>query len=139
MEKHKGKEGRYYGPLTQSPVGAGLRPGTLGHLSPSLTSVRGLGGRISVLGTRRAYLFFFNHSPPVPVFAPHHQTIWCTFSLCLRIWPILCTQFMAMAMVVVGSGGCDISCCCSLIFQLMQGALQGGLWSSAVYLGDFPR
>ena len=29
----------------------------------------------------------------VPVFAPPHQTIWSTFSPCLRMWPILCTQF----------------------------------------------
>ena len=49
---------------------------------------------------------FFAHSPPVPVFAPPHQTIWSTFSLCLRIWPILCTEFMTMARVV-GSGGRD--------------------------------
>ena len=46
--------------------------------------------------------------PPPP---PPHQTIWSTFSLCLRIWPILCTQFMMMARVVVGSGGSDILCC----------------------------
>ena len=44
-------------------------------------------------------------SPPPP---PSHQTIWGTFSPCLRIWPILCTQFMTMARVVVGSGGSDI-------------------------------
>ena len=37
------REGRYHGRLTQPPVGAGLRPGNPGHLSPSLTSVRGLG------------------------------------------------------------------------------------------------
>ena len=41
---------------------------------------------------------------------PPHQTIWSTFSPCLRIWPILCTEFMMMARVVVGSGGSDILC-----------------------------
>ena len=30
---------------------------------------------------------------------------------CLRIWPILCTRFVTMARVVVGSGGSDILCC----------------------------
>ena len=30
---------------------------------------------------------------------------------CLSIWPILCTQFMVMARVMVGSGGSDILCC----------------------------
>ena len=54
---------------------------------------------------------FFDHSPPVPVFAPPHQTIRSTFSPCLRIWPVLCTQFMMMARVLVGSGGSDILCC----------------------------
>ena len=29
----------------------------------------------------------------------------------LRIWPILCTRFMTMARVVVGSGGSDNLCC----------------------------
>ena len=42
---------------------------------------------------------------------PSHQTIWSTFWPCPRIWPILCTQFMTMARVVVGSGGSDILCC----------------------------
>ena len=54
---------------------------------------------------------FFYHSPRVPVFAPPHQKIWSTFLQCLRIWPILCTQFLMMARVVVGSGGSDILCC----------------------------
>ena len=52
---------------------------------------------------------FFDHSPLVPVLPPPHQTIWSTFLQYLRIWPILCTQFMMMARVVVGSGGSDIS------------------------------
>ena len=39
-------------------------------------------------------IFFFYYSPPVPAPPPHHhQTIWSTFSQCLRIWPILCAQF----------------------------------------------
>ena len=42
---------------------------------------------------------------------PPHQTIWSSFSPCLRIRPILCTQLMTMARVVVGSGGSDILCC----------------------------
>ena len=54
---------------------------------------------------------FFLLFPLVPVFAPTSQNNWSTFSPCLRIWPILCTQFMTMAMVVVGSGGTDILCC----------------------------
>ena len=62
-----------------------------------------------------------------------------SFSPCLRIWPILCTQFMTTARVVVGSGRSDILCCWVLILLLMQGALQEGLRSSVVYLGDFPR
>ena len=53
---------------------------------------------MSAPGTRRAS--FFDHSPPMPVFAPPHQTIWSTFLQCLRIWPILCAQFMMMARVV---------------------------------------
>ena len=58
---------------------------------------------------RRASVFY--HSPPVPVFAPPHQTIWSTCLPCLSIWPVLCTQFMMMARVVVGSGRSDILCC----------------------------
>ena len=34
---------------------------------------------------RRASFFF--HSPPMPVFAPPHKTIWSTFLQCLRIAP----------------------------------------------------
>ena len=66
------------------------------------------GRSISAPGMHRAS--FFDHSPPVPVFGvcgksfpPPHQRICGTFSPCLRIWPILCTQFMTMARVVVGS------------------------------------
>ena len=66
-------------------------------------------GSISVPGARLAS--FFDHSPPVPVFAAPHPTIWSTFSPCLRIWPVLCTQFMMMARVVVGSVGSDTLCC----------------------------
>ena len=68
----------------------------------------------------------FDHSPPVPVFAPPHQTIWSIFSQCLRIWPILCTQFMMMAWWLEYFGLCNVLC-------------TEGLRSSAVYLGDFPR
>ena len=67
---------------------------------------------------------------------PPHQIIWSTFSPCLRIWPILCTQFMTMARVVVGSVESDILCCCILIFQLMQGALQGRFTVSCGLLGE---
>ena len=97
-------------------------------------------GSINALGSRPASLF--DCSPLVPVFAPPHQTICSTFSPCLRIWPILCTQCMTLARVVVGSGGGDILCCGSLIFRLMQLCnvlCKEGLRSSAVYLGDFPR
>ena len=58
----------------------------------------------------RAGHLFLTFPHPCPFLPPPHQTIWCTFSSCLRIWPILCTQFMAMAMVVVGSGGSGILC-----------------------------
>ena len=59
------------------------------------------------------HLFFTITHPCLflPFLPPPHQTIWSTFLLCLRIWPILCTQFMTMARVVVGSGGSDILCC----------------------------
>ena len=58
---------------------------------------------------------FFYHSPPVPLFAPPqpstlNQTIWSTFSPCLRLWTVLCTPFTMMARVVVGSVGSDILC-----------------------------
>ena len=55
------------------------------------------GGSISAPGI----FFFFYHSPPVPIFAAPQQTIRRTFLQCLRMWPILCTQFMTMARVVV--------------------------------------
>ena len=51
---------------------------------------------------RRALFLTIPHS--CLFLPPPHQTIWSTFSPCLRIWPILCTQFMTMARVVVGSG-----------------------------------
>ena len=54
---------------------------------------------------------FICHSPLVPNVAPSSQTIWNTFSLCLRIWPILCNQFMTIAKVLVRSGESDILCC----------------------------
>ena len=73
------------------------------------TEDAGHGGSISAPGAHRAS--FFDHSPPVPVFAPPHRTIGSTFSSCLRISPVLCTQFMIMARVGVGSGGSDILCC----------------------------
>ena len=55
--------------------------------------------------------FFFTITHPCLFLPPPPQTIWSTFLLCLRIWPILCTQFLTMARVVVGSGGSDILCC----------------------------
>ena len=77
---------------------------------PPLSFAGGYWGSIFAPGARQAF-FFFNHSPPMPGFAPPPQTIWRTFSLCPRIWPIPCTRFMAMARVVVGSDGSDILCC----------------------------
>ena len=59
----------------------------------------------------RARHLFFGPFPTCACFTSPHQTIWSTFSPCLRIWPILCIQFMTMARVVVGSGGSDILCC----------------------------
>ena len=92
-------------------------------------------GNISALGACRASFFLsIDHSPPVPLFAPPPpppQTIWRTFSRCLRIWPIRCPQFMMMARVVVGRGGSDILC--------YEVTCREGLRSSAVYLGDFPQ
>ena len=79
-------------------------------LHESMRQTPGLPKDLGGVLARRAF-FFFYHSPPVPVFAPPHQTIWSIFSQCLRIWPILCTQFMMMARVVVGSGGCAILGC----------------------------
>ena len=92
-----------------------------------------------MLGACRAS--FFYHSPPVPVFAPPHQTICSTFSPCLRIWPILCTSLVMMARVVVGSVGSDICVVefsCYGLFWLKVPCREG-LRSSAVYLGDFLR
>ena len=80
-----------------------------GTLDLSLHLSLNLRGSISAPGACRVCAgraSFFYHSPPVPVFAPPHQTIWSTFSPCLRMWPILCTQFMMIARVVVGSGAC---------------------------------
>ena len=66
-------------------------------------------GSTSAPGSCRAFFFPIPHS--CLFLPPHHQTIWSTFSPCRRIWPILCTQFMTMARVVVGSGRTDILCC----------------------------
>ena len=89
---------------------------------------------------------FFDRSPPVPVFAPHplpatpHQTIWSTFSPCLRTWPILCPQFMTLARVVTGSGGSAILCCCDVsYFGLCNVLCTESMQSTEVYLGYFPR
>ena len=81
----------------------------LGQMAVQGTCVGRQGGCPGGVVARRATCF--DHSPPVPVFASPHQTIWSTLSPCLRIWPILCTRFMMMARVVVGSGGSDILCC----------------------------
>ena len=56
----------------------------------------------------RAWHLFLTIPHPCLSLPPPHQTIWSTFSPCLRIWPILCTQFLTMARVVVGSGGSDL-------------------------------
>ena len=69
------------------------------------------------------------------------QTIWGTISPCLRIWPILCTQFIMMARVVVGSGASDVLTFCVVEFSyfgLSNVLCTEGLRSSVVYLGDFP-
>ena len=71
----------------------------------------GGGGRVSQGERWRAGHLFLTISHLCLFLPPPHQTIWSTFSSCLRIWPILCTQFMTMARVVVGSGGSDILCC----------------------------
>ena len=70
---------------------------------------------------------------------PPHQTIWSTFLPCLRIWPVLCTQFMMLARVVVRSGGNDIFVLLNSYFGLCNVLCTEGLWSSAVSLGDFPK
>ena len=62
-------------------------------------------------GVLARWHLFLTISHPCRFLPPPHQTIWSTFSPCLRIWPILCSQFMTMARVVVGSGGSDILCC----------------------------
>ena len=93
-----------------------------------------LGGSVSVPG-----IFFFTIPHSCLFLPPPHQTIWSTFSLCLRIWPILCTQFMTMARVVVGNGGSDICVVEFSYFGLYKVPCREGLQSSAVYLGDFPR
>ena len=67
------------------------------------------GGALARLAGARHLFLTITH--PCLFLPPPHQTIWSTFLLCLRIWPILCTQFMTMARVVVGSGGSDILCC----------------------------
>ena len=84
----------------------------------------------------------FDHSPPVPVSAPPpplHQTIWSTFSPCLRIWPILCTQFIMMARVGVGMVGVTLCVVEFSYFGFCNVFCTEGLQASAVYLGDFPR
>ena len=72
----------------------------------------GTGGALACRACTRHLFLTIPHPclflPPPP---PPHQTIWSTFSLCLGIPPILCTQFMMMARVVVGSVGIDILCC----------------------------
>ena len=83
-------------------------PRLLGSFT-SHTSKHDIGCIGGVLARRAS---FFDHSPPVPVFAPTSpNNVQSTFSPCLRIRPIICTQFMTMARVMVGSGGSDILCC----------------------------
>ena len=97
-----------------SGVHRGFGPSAL-HLRPPLRALRppryhpGIGG--ALVRRARAGHLFLTISHPCLFLPPPHQTIWSTFSPCLRIWPILCTQFMTMARVVVGSGGSDILCC----------------------------
>ena len=52
---------------------------------------------------------------------------------------ILCTQFMIMARVVVGSGGVTFCVVEFSYFGLCNVLCTEGLRSSAVYLGGFPR
>ena len=64
-----------------------------------------------ILKTKGAGHLFLTITHPCLFLPPLQQTIWSTFSPCLRLWPILCTQFMMMARLVIGSGGSDILCC----------------------------
>ena len=50
----------------------------------------------------RAGHLFLTFPHPCLFLPPPNQTIWSTFLPRLRFWPILCTQFMTMARVVVG-------------------------------------
>ena len=82
-----------------------------GHLAGEY-SVLFVAGRMPVIGGALARQARAGHPfltiPHLCLFLPpSHQTIWSTFSPC----PILCTQFMTMARVVVGSGRSDILCC----------------------------
>ena len=107
--------------LGRAPIGVVWAPfGTVGVYTPTPANSFGTRQRRpspsptgGVLARRaRAGHLFLDHSPFVCLFLPPpHQTIWGTFSPCLRIRPILCTRFMTMARVVVGSGGGDILCC----------------------------
>ena len=95
------------GPARGGLWGGGVAPQVHGakvaeYLCPPLTYLWGVLARPAS---------FFDHSPPVPLFSPRHQTIRSTFSPRLRSWPILCTQFRMMARVVVGSGESGILCC----------------------------
>ena len=111
-----------------------LNPGkcVCAHCLQTMQRVYNLGGSISAPG------IFFYHSPPVPVLAPPppHQTIWSTFSPCLRIWPILCTQFMMMArwwLEVVAVTFCVVE---FSYFGLCNVLCMEGLRSHAAYLGS---
>ena len=68
--------------------------------------------RLLSMGSVSAPGIFFITIPHVCQFLPPpHHTIRSAFLPYLRIWPILCTQLMMMAMLVVESGGTDILCC----------------------------
>ena len=86
-------------------------------------------------GTRWASFFL-----PFPTRAfccpPSANNLGYLLASCLRIWPNLCTQFMMMARVVVGSGGSVVE---FSLFGLYKVPCTEGLRSIAVYLGDFPR
>ena len=87
------------------------RGGWVPWLTPKeLTSGVGIRGVLARRAVHAGHLFLtIPHS--CLFLPPPHKTIWSIFSPCLRIWPILCTQFMTMVRVVVGSGGSDILCC----------------------------
>ena len=86
---------------------------------------QGHGGSISAPG------IFFGPFPTHACFCPPSPNN-LEYLRCLRIWPILCPQFME----VVGVTFCVVE---FSYFGLRNVLCMEGLRSSAAYLGDFPR